>query len=400
MGHTREKLKALSVERLSKKPGLHGDGGGLNLRVTSATACSWVYRYMIDRKAHEMGLGKYPDISLADARALAADARRLKALGKDPIGERQGAKLAARADRARAMTFSQCAKAYIVSRSAGWSQGQAKNWQKNLAAHAELIIGALPVQSVDLGLVMKILQPLWTTKPETANKLRQRIEAVLDWATVSGHRRGDNPARWKGHLDKILASKGSVRRVEHHAALPFAELPGFMNALRQQEGTAARALEFLILTAARTGEVSGATWGEIDFGAKLWAIPSTRMKAGRDHRVPLSERALAILAARKPDKANGAALVFPGRSRSISTATLPALLGRMSRSDITVHGFRSTFRDWAGNETNYPREVAEAALAHAVGDAAEQAYRRSDALEKRRAMMKAWAEACYGQGRE
>jgi integrase len=395
MGNAREKLSALQVGRLAKgKPGLYSDGGGLNLRVSSKTACSWVFRFMIDRRAREMGLGKFPDIGLADARVLAAEQRRLKALGKDPIAERQGAKLAASAANAKAVTFSQCLDRYIASHTAGWRPGRARLWGLSVSAYTDGLIGALPVQSVTMDHALKIIEPLWSTKPATATKLRQRIEVVLDYATVHGLRRGDNPARWKGHLDKLLPAKGTVRRIEHHPAMPLAQLPAFMTALREQAGVGARALEFLILTAARTGEVSGATWGEIDLDAKLWTIPGARMKAGRYHRVPLSDGALAIIAAMKPDRPAAGALVFPGRSGGkLSTATMLMLRSRMKRSDITVHGFRSTFRDWAGNETNYPREVAEAALAHSVGDAAEQAYRRSDALEKRRAMMAEWAKA-------
>ena len=397
MGYAREKLKALVVERSSKKPGFYSDGGGLYLRVTSATARSWIFRYMIDRKAHEMGLGKYPDISLAEARARATEARKLKALGKDPISERGVIRAAVRAEAAKAMIFKDAAKAHIDGHRAGWRNAKhAAQWEATLATYAEPIIGTLPVQAIDTGLVLKVLEPIWTVKPETASRLRGRIEAVLDWATARGHRHGENPARWRGHLDKLLPARTKVRRVEHHAALPFNELTGFMASLRAAEGVAARALELAILTAARTGEVIGAKWSEIDLLQKVWTVPGERMKTGREHRVPLSARALAILKEIERDQVADEMFVFPGNKigKPLSNMAFLMLLRRMDRDDLTVHGFRSTFRDWAAERTNFPSEAAEMALAHAVGDKVEAAYRRGDLFEKRRAMMEQWATAC------
>ena len=290
----------------------------------------------------------------------------------------------------------------------------AAQWEATLATYAEPIIGALPVQAVDTALVMKVLEqevrdaldkptaPLWTARPETASRLRGRMESILDWAKVRGHREGENPARWRGHLDKLLPARAKVRKVKHHAALPYDEVPNFMTVLRAQEGIAARALEFAILTAARTGEVIGARWGEIDIGEKLWTVPAIRMKAGKEHRLPLSARAVAILKEMKPlrqvsDGQNEAdAFVFPGgkHGKPLSNMAFLMLLRRMKHDDLTAHGFRSTFRDWAAERTNFPSEVAEMALAHAVGDKVEAAYRRGDMFERRRRMMTAWATFC------
>lgn len=276
------------------------------------------------------------------------------------------------------------------------SPGRRKNkkhagqWQQTLEDYVYPIFGSLPVLAIDTVLVMKAIEPIWTTKPETASRVRGRIESVLDWATARGYRSGENSARWKGHLENLLPKRSKVARVEHHAALPYAELPGFMAELRQQNGIAARALEFAILTAARTGEVIGATWAEIDFEARLWTVPAGRMKAGRDHRVPLSEAAMAILrllhGARTGDR------VFP-----ISNMAMLMLLRRMGRGDLTAHGFRSTFSDWCAEQTNTPSEVREMALAHTVGDKVEAAYRRGDMFDKRRHLAEAWARYCAAQ---
>jgi len=318
-----------------------------------------------------------------------------------------------RLEAAKAITFKQCAESYIKTHRAGWrNRKHAAQWEATLATYAEPIIGALPVQAVDTALVMKVLEqevrdaldkptaPLWTARPETASRLRGRMESILDWAKVRGHREGENPARWRGHLDKLLPARAKVRKVEHHAALPYDKLPDFTTVLRAQEGIAARALEFAILTAARTGEVIGARWGEIDIGEKLWTAPAMRMKAGKEHRLPLSARAVAILKEMKPlcqDGQNEAdAFVFPGgkHGKPLSNMAFLMLLRRMKHDDLTAHGFRSTFRDWAAERTNFPSEVAEMALAHAVGDKVEAAYRRGDMFKRRRRMMTAWATFC------
>jgi integrase len=286
------------------------------------------------------------------------------------------------------MTFRQCAEAYIKAQATGWKNAKhAAQWPSTLEAYVYPAFGSLPVQTVDVGLVMKAVEPIWTTKPETASRVRGRIESVLDWATARGYRNGENPARWRGHLENLLPKTSKVRRVERHAALPYAELGTFMTELRQQDAVSARAMEFAILTAARTGEVIGARWSEIDFEARLWTVPAERMKAGREHRVPLSGPALSILLplyeVRTGDRA------FP-----ISHAAMLMLLRRMGRGELTVHGFRSTFSDWCAEQTNTPSEVREMALAHAVSDRVEAAYRRGDLFEKRRQVMDVWASYC------
>jgi integrase len=396
MGHSIEKLKAIALERLAKKPGLHGDGGGLYLRVTSATARSWVFRFMLDGKAREMGMGSYPEISLAQARTAAMGARQLRAQGKDPVGERKTARVQERADAARAMTFRHCAEKYIAAREAAWRNSKhAAQWSATLETYVMPLIGDLPAQAVDVALVHRILEPIWSAKPETASRVRGRMEAILDWAATRGYRHGENPARWKGHLENLFPQRSKVRRVRHHAALPFAEIGAFMVALKREEGLAALALQFTIMTAARTGEVIAAQWSEIDFGDETWTVPAERMKAGREHRVPLSKPALVILGERHKAAA-GSEYVFPGaqKRKPLSNMAMLQTLRRMGRGNLTVHGFRSTFRDWAAERTTYPAEVAEAALAHVVGDKVEAAYRRGDLFDKRRKLMAAWAEFC------
>lgn len=404
MGHSIERLKALAVEKLARKPGMYCDGGGLWLRVSSPTARSWMFRYMLNRAPHEMGIGKYPEITLAEARQRAAEARRLKALGKDPLAERSAVRAALLADAAKAVTFKDAAERYIEAHRAGWRNAKhAAQWEATLATYADPILGSLAVQAIDTGLVLKVLEPIWAKKTETASRLRGRIEAVLDWAKVRGYRHGENPARWRGHLDKLLPARAKVQKVQHHAALAFDGLGKFMVALRAETGTAARALEFAILTAARTGEVIGARWSEIDLGKKIWTVPAERMKAGREHRVPLSSRAIAILKTLKPDasgdrqeKEIAKSFVFAGAALDtpLSNMAMLMLLRRMGQDDLTAHGFRSTFRDWCAERTSFPSEVAEMALAHSVGDKVEAAYRRGDLFEKRRALMEQWATVC------
>lgn len=404
MGHSTERLKALAIEKLARKPGMYCDGGGLWLRVSSPTARSWVFRYMLNRASHEMGIGKYPEITLAEARQRAAEARRLKAHGKDPLAERSAVRASLLADAAKTVTFKDAAERYVEAHRAGWRNAKhAAQWEATLATYAEPILGSLAVQAIDTGLVLKVLEPIWATKTETASRLRGRIEAVLDWAKVRGYRQGENPARWRGHLDKLLPARAKVQKVQHHAALAFDGLGEFMVALRAETGTASRALEFAILTAARTGEVIGARWSEIDLGESIWTVPAERMKAGREHRVPLSSRAIAILRTLKPDasgnrqeKEIAKSFVFAGAApdRPLSNMAMLMLLRRMGQDDLTAHGFRSTFRDWCAERTNFPSEVAEMALAHSVGDKVEAAYRRGDLFEKRRALMEQWATVC------
>ena len=313
------RLTALKVEK-AKEPGMYADGGGLYLRVTPEGAQNWVLRYMLDRRPRWMGLGPLALYGLQDARAKALDARRKRHEGIDPIEARRAERARQRLDAAKAITFKQCAEAYIAAHRAGWRNDKhAAQWGATLSTYAYPIIGALPVQAVDTGLVLKVLEPIWTAKPETASRVRGRIESILDFAKVRGYRDGENPARWRGHLDKLLPARSKVREVEHHAALPYAELPAFLASLREQEGIAARALEFLILTAARTGEVIGARWNEIDLLDKTWTVPAARMKAHREHRVPLSARALAVLdemQAARARRQSATRLCFPAASRA------------------------------------------------------------------------------------
>src|SRR5215472_6488428 len=288
-------LSARAVQTL-RKPGMYLDGRGLYLRIGPGGNKSWIYRFALGGKTRDMGLGPYPDIALAEARERAATQRKLRLDGTDPIAARQAGQQQAKLDAAKAMNFKACAEAYIAAHQAGWKNPKhAAQWPATLGAYVYPAFGALPVQVVDVGLVMKAIEPIWTEKPETASRVRGRIESVLDWATARGYRHGDNPARWRGHLENLLPKKTKVRRVEHHAALPYAEMAGFMAELREQEGIGARALEFAILTAARTGEVRGAKWDEIDLSTKLWTVPGERMKAGKEHRVPLSDATLTIL---------------------------------------------------------------------------------------------------------
>jgi integrase len=390
------KLTALRVDKASR-PGMYGDGGGLYLRVTDDGAKNWVFRFMLNGRARWMGMGPLHTVNLAEARKRAGEHRLRRHDGVDPIEARRAERLKARLDAAKSVTFKECADNYMKAHRAGWRNGKhAAQWQATLATYAEPVIGGLSVQAIDTALVFNVLEPIWTTKPETAGRVRGRIESVLDWAKARGYRAGENPARWRGHLDKLLPPRSKVRRVEHHAALPYAELPGFLVSLRKQEGIAARALEFAIHTSARTGEVIGARWCEMDLLDKTWTLPAARMKSGREHRVPLTARALAILKEMQPHRHAEDAFVFPGgkNGRPLSNMAFLMLLRRMGRGDVTAHGFRSSFRDWAAERTNFPAEVAEMALAHSVSDKTVAAYNRSDLFDRRRRLMAAWATFC------
>lgn len=363
-------------------PGRYTDGRGLTLLVKPSGRRSWVLRYQIQGRRRDLGLGPYPEVTLARAREKALEARRLIVEGRDPLAERS---------RTPGLTFRAAAEALIESKRPGWRNAKhAAQWGATLMTYAYPRLGDLDVKAVDTAAVLEVLRPIWTKKPETASRVRQRIEAVLDYAAALGARTGENPARWRGHLDHLLPKPGKVRQVEHHAALDWRNAPILMAELVRREGVAARALAFAILTAARSGEVRGMIWGELDLEAKVWTVPAGRIKAGKEHRVPLTPAALALLgAAGKPD-----ALVFASPSRDdapLSDMTLAAVLKRMGRGDVTVHGFRSTFRDWAGEATAHPREVIEAALAHRLKDKAEAAYARGDLFQKRRRLMEDWA---------
>jgi integrase len=389
--HVAEKLSAVRIRKI-KNPGRYGDGRGLWLHVGPTGTKSWVFRFTRAGKARELGLGSLSAVSLAEAREAAREARRLVVSGLDPIDVRK-----ANSERPDAsILFEDAAEQYITSHQAGWKNEKHRDqWRATLKRYAYPIIGNLTVAQVDTPLVLKIIQPMWTEKPETASRVRQRIEKILDWSKVRGFRKGENPARWKGHLDHLLPAKGKVKRVRHFPAVPYAELPGLIIELRAKEFISARALEFTILNANRTGEVIGAQWPEFNFATKIWTIPAERMKAGKEHRVPLCDRSLEILAALP----RGGEFVFPGAKpkKPLSNMAMMELLRNM-RPGFTVHGFRSTFRDWADERTNYPREVIETALAHANRDKTEAAYKRGDSIEKRKRLMQHWEGFCKSSG--
>lgn len=411
MGFQLNKLSAAKVAKCST-PGYLIDGGGLYLQVTRRSsrgaegkrrapadevAKSWTFRYR-DRttgKLRELGLGPYPDVSLEVGRGKAAGLRAILREGKDPMRERIASRTLSKIEHAIGLTFDQAAAACIADKRAGWkNEKHAEQWVNTMATYVSPVIGALPVASIDLPLVRKVLDPIWTTKNETASRVRQRIESVLNWSTVSGYRKGENPARWRGHLDHLLPKPSKVQKSEHHPALSYSAIGKFMTDLRALPGVSPLALEFTILTAARTNEVVGATWEEIDFAKRLWTVPGERMKAGKEHIVPLSKRAIKVLKQLEEDKEG--AFVFPGweAGTSLSNAAMSAVLKRMKVTGITVHGFRSTFRDWAGEQTTFPRELIEHALAHQLKDKAEAAYSRSTMPEKRRKLMDAWDAFC------
>ena len=376
------RLTQLQVRRAKRR--WLNDGNGLYLQ----QGRSWVLRYKIGGRTRMMGLGPLTLVDLTQARELALAARRQLHQGIDPL---QG-RAAARAAVVRTMTFQQCADAYIAAHNASWRNAKHRGqWVATLATYAAPVLGRLAVAAVDTALVLKVLEPIWHAKPETASRLRGRIEAVLDWAKVRGYRTGENPARWRGHLDKLLPAKAKLRKVKPLAALPYAELPAFMAALRQQQGLAARALEFTILTAARTSEVLHATASEFDLASRTWTIPAARMKAGRYHRVPLADRAVELIATLPPDAS--------ARSFALPRRAMLATLKRMGHADLTCHGFRSTFRDWAAETTGYPNHVVEQALAHTIPSAVEAAYRRGDLFEKRARLMAEWASYCCSPAR-
>lgn len=382
-----------------KEPGRYADGGGLYLQIGPSGTKAWLFRFMRGGNARQMGLGALDVVSLQEARAAVLACRKLLHQGLDPIESRREGRLKALLDTSRSMSFRECADAYITAHRAGWKNAKhGAQWQSTLETYCFPVLGALPVSGIETGHVLKVLEgEFWLTKTETATRVRGRMEKILDWAGARGYREGPNPARWQGHLDKLLPRPAKVKKVEHFAAIPHPEVSAFYKALGREQSVSARALQFIILTATRTKEVLGAKWLEIDLASRVWTVPASRMKAGKEHRVPLSDAAMAILSG-LPRMADSD-YVFPGAQsrKPLSNMACLALLRRMNRTDLTVHGFRSTFRDWAAETTNFSREVAEMALAHTIREKVEAAYRRGDLMDKRRAMMQQWADYCVGK---
>ena len=389
-----KRLTARAVRELTE-PGRYGAGDGLYLDVASGGSKSWVFRFQLHGRRREMGVGSVRHFTLAEARDKAVDLRRAVARGLDPLDERRAIRASARAAAARAMTFLQCAEAYIAAHEDSWKNAKHRwQWGASLASFVYPHFGEVMVDRIDVAMVLKALEPIWRTKPETASRVRGRIETVLSWATAREYRQGENPARWRGHLQHMLPARNKVARVEHHAAMPYRDVGAFMAALADQNGVAARALEFTILTAARTGETIGARWSEFNMAERVWTVPAGRMKAGREHKVPLSHAALAVLTRMAETRESD--FVFPGHraGQALSNMAMLMLLRRMGHDSISVHGFRSSFSDWAAEQTAFPAEVREMALAHAVGDKVEAAYRRGALLQKRRQLADAWGRYC------
>jgi integrase len=399
MGKRQNELGALAVSQICRR-GINFVGGvaGLAINVTKSGGRSWILRYQVGGKRRDMGLGGYPDVTLAEARVAARAVRGKIAAGVDPIEDSRTARSKMIAAQDTAITFSQAAKQYIDTHESGWRNTKhVQQWRSTLQTYADPVIGKMLVRDVGL------LEPIWRTKTETASRLRGRIESILDWAAARSYRAAPNPARWKGHLDKLLPAPGKIAKTDHHQALPYDDLPEFIKSLAGQQGIGARALEFTILTASRSGEVRGAKWDEFDLKSEVWTVPAVRMKAGKEHRVPLSNAALAIIKAQK--ETAFCDYVFPSSHGSkvseahgspLSDMTLSAVLRRM-KIPAVPHGFRSTFRDWCAEKTDYPRDVAEMALAHAIGNKVEAAYRRGDLFDKRKQLMKDWADYAYPQ---
>ena len=389
------RLTALQVQKLSK-PGYHADGAGLHLCVKATGGKSWIFRYRYGGKEREMGLGPLHTVSLAEAREKALAQRKLLLDGVDPLAAKQVSELQRKLAEASVITFDTAATSYIASHRAGWkNEKHAEQWTNTLTTYASPVFGSLPVADITTPLVLRVLEPIWTTKTETASRVRGRVEKILDWCKTQGYRTGDNPAAWRGHLENLLSAPQKTKKVEHHPALPWREVGAFMQELRTMPGTAALATEFIILTNCRTSEAINATWAEFDLGEKRWTIPAERMKAAKEHVIPLSEPALAVLQRLKAEAKEGE-FVFPGgkKNTALSNMACLALLKRMGRGDLTVHGFRSSFRDWAGEATAHPREVIEHAMAHQLKDKAEAAYARGSLLERRRVLMADWANYC------
>ena len=388
-----DKLSALKIKNI-KKAGWYPDGKGLYLQVGESGSKSWVYRYQVNGKEKRHGLGSLLGLSLINARKAAEHCRELRQQKIDPIEYKQKVEAEKRLNEAKTITFKECALAYIESHKAGWrNQKHESQWTNTLNTYAYPVIGSLSVQDIDTGLVMEVIEPIWFTKTETASRVRQRIENILDWAKARNYRTGENPALWRGHLEKLLPKRTKVQKVKHHNAMPYTDIPDYFRSLRKVDTLAAKALAFTILTASRTSEARGALKDEINKKEKIWNIPDERMKAGRPHRVPLNRECFKLL--KEAENYQRDNFIFPAltKDKPISDAALLKLL-KQTHPKLTVHGFRSTFRDWCAEMTAYPRELAESALAHTVKDQTEAAYQRGDMLEKRRELMEAWADYC------
>ncbi|MGO9399494.1 MAG: tyrosine-type recombinase/integrase [Xanthobacteraceae bacterium] len=401
-------MTTLTIKRVAKLlragvPDKHLDSGsadavrGLHLVIANKANASWQLRYQLSGRVRWMGLGSARDVPLAKAREKAKEARLKLADRIDPLVVRKAERAAQRLAHLKQITFAEAARAFVAQHEAGWkNRKHAAQVISTLEQHVFPALGQLPVSVIDTPLVLRALEPIWQKIPETASRVRGRIEAVLAWATVRGYRSGDNPARWDSHLDQALPARGKIAKVKHHAALPYAEIPALMADLRQREGIAARALAFLICNAARSGEVIGAKWSEIDLDGALWVVPAARMKGGKEHKVALAPQAVELLRD-LPSEGGDDGFVFIGArpGTGLSDSSMTGVLKRMGRGDITVHGFRSSFKDWCSERTNYPNEVSEMALAHKVSDKTEEAYRRGDLLEKRKRLATDWARYCF-----
>jgi integrase len=393
-------LTAKRIEKLKNQPGRHFDSDGLYLKIQPLNAKQpranrgcWILRYEMGGRERYCGLGRLADFKLDEARELARKARQLIKDGVDPISQKEADKAQRALEEAKAITFEFATQQYLKQHLDKWKNAKtARNFESTMAAYVFPVIGRLSVAAIDTGLVLKVLEPIWKEMTVTADRLRGRIEAVLDWSTVRGYRTGDNPARWRGHLSEVLPARNRIAKTKHLPALPYNDMAGFWKELSGREGTAARAFQFLLLTAARTGEVIGATKDEIDFHNKVWTVPASRMKSGTEHKVPLSDRAMEIL---KSLPVENSPYLFVGpNGGSLSPVAILKVLKGMGRNDISVHGFRSSFRDWAAERTSYPNHVVEMALAHSIGNAVEKAYRRGDLLEKRRKLLADWERFC------
>lgn len=394
MKRKQSQLSAKKIDNL-KKPGMYPDGGGLNIRVTESGSKNWVFRYRLHGKEKRQGLGSHPTVSLAEARIAAMESKQLLHKREDPISTKKEAERQRRVEAIKGKTFSEWAEKYIATHQSAWSNEKHINqWRNTLATYAYPVIGNLAVQDLGIEDILQVLEPLWESKTETATRVRQRIEKILDWAQTMGFRGGENPARWQGCLIHVLPSPTKIKKVRHHPAMAYSDLPAFYAELRKMDTQVAKVLAFLILTAARSSEALGARWDEISLEESRWEIPAERMKARRPHAVPLASKTVAILKEAALYSHNQP-LVFPGLKgdKPLSDTALRKLL-QASHPGLTLHGFRSTFRQWCAEQTGYAREVAEMALAHTIGSATERAYQRSDLYDKRHLLMTDWASFC------